>query len=120
MDLERINKALKSVHNYPSNKWDYGKMHELYENNIKEAIEKLGAYKRQMSEVETRCRSRGIDEIEIQKEMYRSFSHGYINCLERVLEAKKQLDSLEMGNIEELTRKKIAILEEMVARVPVP
>jgi len=71
-----------------------------------------------MSDVEFRCRSRGVDEKEIQKEMYRGFSHGHISCLERVLEAKKQLDFLEMGSVEELTRKKIAILEEMVARVP--
>lgn len=114
MNLDQINKALKSP--APVNKWDYGKMHELYENNVKEALEKLNVYKKQMDTVADRCRSQGLFEEEIQKEMYRGFSHGYISCLERVLEAKKQLETLELGNVEELTRKKIAILEEMVAR----
>jgi hypothetical protein len=38
----------------------------------------------------------------------------HIQLLEQVIAAKKTLAMMDMGTVEELTRQKIAILEEMV------
>jgi predicted transcriptional regulator len=111
--LAKVNEALKYVGNIPQNKWDYGKMHEMHENNIKEAMKRLDAHKTQVSELEAKCRLRGVDEAEIQKSVHRSFSHNHIQLLEQVIAAKKALTMMDIGTVEELTRQKIAILEEM-------
>ena len=115
--LEKVNEALKHVRNTggtPQNKWDYGKLHEMHENNITEAMKRLEAHKAQISEFEAKCRLRGVDETEIQKGVYQSFSHQHIQLLEAVISAKKTLAMMDIGTVEELTRQKISILEEMV------
>ena len=118
--LVKVNEALKYVGGIPQNKWDYGKYREMYENNLKEALKRLGDHKAKISEMENKCRLRGVDETEIQKEVYRSFSVMHIQLLEQVLAAKKTLAMMDMGTVEELTRQKIAILEEMVLESPSP
>jgi hypothetical protein len=70
--------------------------------------------------MENKCRLRGVEETEIQKEVYRSFSHMHMQLLEQVISAKKTLAMMDMGTVEELTRQKIAILEEMVLESPSP
>jgi hypothetical protein len=116
--LVKVNEALKYVKNSggtPQNKWDYGKMREMHENNLKEALKRLAAHETQISELESRCRLRGVDESEIQKSVYNQFSHMHIHFLEAVISAKKTLEMLDVGTTEELTRQKIAILEELAS-----
>lgn len=62
--LAKVNEAIKYVRNIPQNKWDYGKMREMHENSLKEALKRLEAHKAQVSELEAKCRLRGIDEDE--------------------------------------------------------
>ena len=111
--IAKVNEALKYVGNIPQNKWDYGKYREMYENNLKEALKRLDDHKTKISEMENKCRLRGVEETEIQKEVYRSFSHMHMQLLEQVISAKKALTMMDMGSVEELTRQRIAILEEM-------
>ena len=113
--LAKINEAIKYVRNIPQNKWDYGKYREMYENNVKEALKRLNDHKARVSELETKCRLRGLDESEIQKSVYSSFSNEHIQLLEAVISAKKALEMMDAGTVEELTRQKIAILEEMAS-----
>ena len=116
--LVKINEALKYVKNSggtPQNKWDYGKMREMHENNLKEARKRLAAHETQISELESRCRLRGVDESEIQKGVYSQFSHMHIHFLEAVITAKKTLEMMDIGTVEELTRQKIAILGELAS-----
>jgi hypothetical protein len=110
-----LNEAIKYVRNIPQNKWDYGKYREMYENNVKEAVKRLEAHKSRVSEVETKCRLRGLDESEIQKSVHHSFSNEHIQLLEAVISAKKTLAMMDTGTVEELTRQKIAILEELAS-----
>ena len=116
--LAKVNEALKHARNIPQNKWDYGKMHEMHENNIKEAMKRLEAHKTQVSELEAKCRLRGVAEAEIQKSIYQSFSQQHIQLLEAVIAAKKALAMMDAGTLEELTRQKIAILEEIASCEP--
>jgi hypothetical protein len=112
----KVNEALKHVKNTggtPQNKWDYGKLREMHENNITEAMKRLESHKAQISEFEAKCRLSGVDETEIQKGVYQSFSHQHIQLLEAVISAKKTLAMMDIGTVEELTRQKIAILEEL-------
>ena len=118
--IVKVKEALKHVGAVPQNKWDYGKYREMYESNLKEALKRLEAHKTKISEMENKCRLRGVEETEIQKEVYRSFSVMHIQLLEQVLAAKKTLAMMDMGTVEELTRQKIAILEEMVLESPSP
>ena len=114
--LSKVNEALKHVRNTggtPQNKWDYGKLREINENNLNETLKRLEAHKAQISEFEAKCRLRGVDETEIQKGVYQSFSHQHIHLLEAVISAKKTLAMMDIGTVEELTRQKIAILEEL-------
>jgi hypothetical protein len=116
--LVKVNEALKYVKNTggtPQNKWDYGKMREMHENNLKEALKRLAAHENQISELESRCRLRGVDESELQKIVYNQFSHMHIHLLEAVISAKKTLEMMDVGTVEELTRQKIAILEELAS-----
>lgn len=113
--LAKVNEALKYAVGIPQNKWDYGKYREMYENNLKEAKKRLEDHKTKISEMENKCRLRGVEETEIQKEVHRSFSHMHIQLLEQVISAKKALTMMDMGSVEDLTRQKIAILEEMVS-----
>ena len=112
--LTKVNEALTYAAIIPQNKWDYGKYREMYENNLKEAQKRLEDHKTKISETEIKCRLRGVDESEIQKSIYNQFSHQHIQLLEQVLAAKKALAMMDVGTVEELTRQKIAILEEMV------
>jgi hypothetical protein len=112
--LAKVNEALKYAGGIPQNKWEYGKMREMHENTINEAMKRLATHKAQISELETKYRLRGFDEDEIQKSVYMQFSHQHIHLLEAVIAAKKALVMMDMGTAEELTRQKIAILEEMV------
>ena len=83
----------------------------MHENNLKEARKRLDDHKTKISEIENKCRLRGVEETEIQKSVHQSFSHMHIQLLEQVIECKKTL--AELGTVEELTRQKIAILEEL-------
>ena len=112
--LVKINEALKYAAGIPQNKWDYGKYREMYENNLKEAQKRLEDHKTKTFEMENKLRLRGVDETEIQKNVYSHFSQMHIQLLEQVLSAKKALVMMDMGTVEELTHQKIAILEEMV------
>jgi hypothetical protein len=112
--LAKVNEALKYAAGIPQNKWDYGKYREMYENNLKEAQKRLEDHKTKTFEMEIKCRLRGVDESEIQKSVYNQFSHQHIQLLEQVLAVKKALAMMDVGTVEELTRQKIAILEEMV------
>jgi hypothetical protein len=112
--LAKINEALTFAGGIPQNKWDYGKYREMYENNLKEAQKNLEKHKTEVSALESKCRLRGVDEAEIQKTVYQTVSHTHIHLLEKVIAAKKALVMMDMGTVEELTRQKIAILEEMV------
>ena len=116
--LAKVNEALKYAGGIPQNKWDYGKHREMHENNLKEARKRLDDHKTKISEIENKCRLRGVDETEIQKSVHQSFSHMHIQLLEQVLAAKKALVMMDVGTVEELTRQKIAILEEMVFTTP--
>ena len=116
--LAKVNEALKFAAGIPQNKWDYGKYKEMYENNIKEAMKRLDDHRTKISEMENKCRLRGVDETEIQKSVHQSFSHMHIQLLEAVIAAKKTLAMMDVGNVEELTRQKIAILEEIVSCEP--
>jgi len=44
----------------------------------------------------------------------------HIQLLEAVIAAKKTLEMMDVGTVEELTRQKIAILEEMVLETVFP
>jgi hypothetical protein len=112
--LAKVDEALKCAGGIPQNKWDYGKYREMYENNLKEARKRLEDHKTKISEMEIKCRLRGVDETEIQKSVHQSFSHMHIQLLNQVIAAKKALAMMDVGTLEELTRQKIAILEEMV------
>jgi hypothetical protein len=118
--LAKVNEALKYAVGIPQNKWDYGKYREMYENNLKEAQKSLEAHKKKISDMENMCRLHGVDEIEIQKSVHYGFSIVHIQLLEQVLAAKKTLAMMELGTVEELTRQKIAILEEMALEPPSP
>jgi hypothetical protein len=115
MNIDQINEALKHASGIPQNKWDYGKYREMYENNLKEARKRLEAHKTKISEFESKCRLRGVDESEIQKSVHQSFSHMHIQLLEAVISAKKSLSMMDAGTVEELTRQKIAILEVLAS-----
>jgi hypothetical protein len=112
--LTKVNEALKYAVGIPQNKWDYGKYREMYENNLKEAQKRLEDHKTKTFEMENKLRLRGVDETEIQKNVYSHFSQMHIQLLEQVLAAKKALAMMDVGTVEELTRQKIVILEEMV------
>jgi hypothetical protein len=112
--LAKVNEALQYAGGIPQNKWDYGKHREMHENNLKEARKRLDDHKTKISEIENKYRLRGVDETEIQKSVHQSFSHMHIQLLEQVLAAKKALVMMDVGTVEELTRQKIVILEEMV------
>lgn len=86
----------------------------MYENNLKEARKRLEDHKTKTFEMENKLRLRGVDEFEIQKNVYSQFSHRHIQLLEQVISTKKALAMTDVGTVEELTRQKIAILEEMV------
>lgn len=116
--LAKVNEALKYAAGIPQNKWDYGKYREIYENNLKEARKRLEDHKTKISEMENKCRLRGVEETEIQKSVHQSFSHMHIQLLEAVIAAKKALAMMDMGTVEELTRQKIAILEEIASCEP--
>jgi hypothetical protein len=111
--IAKVNEALNNSRNVPQNKWDYLKAREMREVYLKQAVERLEDHKKKISEMENKCRLRGIDEIEIQKSVHQSFSHMHIQLLEQVISAKKALTMMDMGSVEELTRQRIAILEEM-------
>lgn len=116
--LAEVNEALKYVlktGGTPQNKWDYGKMREIHENNLKEVLERLAAHETQISEIVSRCRLRGVAEAEIQKNVHHSFSQQHIQLLEAVIAAKNTLKMLDVGTVEELTRRKIALLEEIAS-----
>jgi hypothetical protein len=113
--LAKVNEALKYVGAVPQNKWDYGKMRDMHENNIKEAMKRLEAHKNKVSELEVKYRLRAVEEAEIQKSIYQQFSYMHISLLEQVISAKKSLVMMDVGSVEELTRQKIAILEEIVS-----
>ena len=113
--LAKVNWLLNYVKNIPQNKWDYGKACEMHENNLKEALDRLAAHKFKVSEFESKHRLRGIDEAEVQKGVYTSYSHEHIQLLERIITAKKTLSMMRMDTVEELTRQKIAILEEIAS-----
>ena len=85
----------------------------MYEKNLKEARKRLEDHKTKVSEIETKCRLRGVEETEIQRATHQS-SCVYIQLLEQVIASKKALHMMDVGTVEELTRQKIAILEEMV------
>jgi hypothetical protein len=111
--LTKVNEALKYAVGIPQNKWDYGKYREMYENNLKEAQKRLEDHKTKTFEMENKLRLRGVDETEIQKNVYSHFSQMHIQLLEAVIAAKKTLEMIDIGTVEELTRQKIAILEEL-------
>jgi hypothetical protein len=113
--LVKVNEALKHASGIPQNKWDYGKYREMYENNLKEARKRLEDHKTKISEFESKCRLRGVDETEIHKGVYQSFSQMHIQLIEGVISAKKTLAMMDVGTVEELTRQKIAILEELAS-----
>jgi hypothetical protein len=110
--IVKINEALKCSQHIPRNKWDYGKMHE---NNVSEASKRVEKYKIEISEFENKCRLRGMDETEIQQAVYRQFSQMYIQYLEQLISAKKSLAMMNTDTVEELTRQKIIILEELAS-----
>jgi hypothetical protein len=116
--LAKVNEALKYAGGIPHNKWDYGKMRDMHENNIKEAMKRLEAHKNKVSELEGKYRLRAVEEAEIQKSIYQQFSYMHISLLEQVISAKKSLVMMDVGTVEELTRQKIAILEEIVSCEP--
>ena len=116
--LAKVNEALTYAAGIPQNKWDYGKYREMYENKLKEARKRLDDHKTKISEMENKCRLRGVEETEIQKGVYQSFSHMHIQLLEAVIAAKKALAMMDAGTLEELTRQKIAILEEIASCEP--
>jgi hypothetical protein len=113
--LVKVNEALNHASGIPQNKWDYGKYREMYENNLKEARKRLEDHKTKISEFESKCRLRGVDETEIQKNVYNQFSQRHIQLLEGIIAAKKTLAMMDVGTVEELTRQKIAILESMAS-----
>jgi hypothetical protein len=115
MNMDQINEALKHASGIPQNKWDYGKYREMYENNLKEARKRLEDHKTKISEFESKCRLRGVDESEIQKSVHQSFSQMHIQLLEGIIAAKKSLSMMDAGTVEELTRQKIAILEVLAS-----
>ena len=118
--LAKVNEALQHAGVIPQNKWDYGKYREMYETNLKEAKKRLDDHKKKISDMENMCRLNGVDETEIQKSIHFGYSHMHIQLLEQVISAKKVLTMMDMGSVEELTRQKIAILEEMVLEPPSP
>jgi len=118
--LAKVNEALKYAAGIPQNKWDYGKHREMHENNLKEAQKRLEDHKTKIFEMENKLRLRGLDETEIQKNVYSHFSQMHIQLLEAVIAAKKTLEMMDVGTVEELTRQKIAILEEMVLETTNP
>jgi len=113
--IVKVNEALKHVGTVPQNKWDLGKYREAYENGVKEAEKRLEAHKLQIATLESKCRLRGIDEEEIHKSIHQQFSYMHISLLEQVISAKKTLAMMDAGTVEELTRQKIAILEELAS-----
>ena len=116
--LAKVNEALKHVGTVPQNKWDLGKYREARENGVKEAEKRLAAHKLQIATLESKCRLRGVDEEEIQKSIYQQFSYMHISLLEQVISAKKTLAMMDAGTVVELTRQKIAILEEIASCAP--
>lgn len=115
MNLAQIDEALTHVGNIPQNKWDYGKYREMLEHNLKEARKRLEDHKKSVDEMISKCRLRGVDEVEIQKSVHQSYSYTHIQLLENIIRTKKSIEMLEMGTVEELTRQKIVLLEELAA-----
>ncbi len=111
--LAQINEKLNYARNIPQNKWDYGKQREMYENNLQEARKRLEEHKTRIEELASKCRLRGVAEAEIQKNLHQSFSHQHIQLLEAIISAKKALAMMDVETVEELTRQKIDILEEL-------
>jgi len=111
--LTQINEKLNYARNIPQNKWDYGKQREMCENNLQEARKRLEEHKTRIEELVSKCRLRGVVEAEIQKNVHQSFSHQHIQLLEAIISYKKALAMMDIETVEELTRQKIDILEEL-------
>ena len=101
--MEAINEAIKFLRTI-SPIYTPERVRESYEHKLKEAVTQCDKIKHEMN----RSRELGLSESSI----HHNYSNMYIQALEKVITAKKQLKMLEMGTIEELTRQKIQILEE--------
>ncbi len=111
--LVQINEKLNYARNIPQNKWDYGKQREMYENRLQEARKRLDEHKKHVDEVVSKYRLHGVAEADIQKNLHQSFSHQHIQLLEAIISAKKALAMMDIETVEELTRQKIDILEDL-------
>ena len=114
--LSEINETIKFLRWVPNNKWDRGKYTEMFEKNLNEAEKRLDAHKIKVSDFETKCRSRGVEESEIQNNVYHNFSNEHIQLLQGVISAKKTLAMMHKGTIANLTHEKIKILEELATK----
>ncbi len=120
--LAKINEAMvdhrRRYKHTPQTICDRDKIRGMYENGVKEAQRRLVDHKMMIDDLESKYRLRGVDEHEIQKSVHQSFSVTHIQLLEQVILAKKTLAMMDMGPIEEMTRQKIAILEELASEPP--
>jgi hypothetical protein len=103
MEMEQINEAIRFLRGRPP-LFTADADREAREQDLKYAMKQLISIKNEMD----RLRELGESETSI----HHSYSNMYIQALEKVIMIKKQLKMLEMGTIEELTRRKIKILED--------
>jgi hypothetical protein len=120
--LAKINEAMvdhrRRYKHTPQTILDRDKIRGVYENGVKEAQRRLGDHKLMVHDLESKYRLRGVDEHEIQKSVHESFSVMHVQLLAQVILAKKTLAMMDMGTMVEMTRQKIAILEELALEPP--
>lgn len=109
----KINEYIICSTQIPRNTLYYGKMKETHENNLQQALKCLEKFKNEITEFENKCRVNGITDSDLKNAVYRNFSHMHILYLEQVIAAKKALAMMDIDTVEELTYKKIALLEEL-------
>ena len=110
--MENINKGIAFTRTIPQNKWDRGKYFEMYENQHKEALERLEKFNNEMKMTKQKFIDNGVSVIEIENWKFGQ-TNEHIQLLERVIETKKRLEWLDKG-LRELTYEKIRLLESMI------
>ena len=101
--MEAINEAIKFLRTI-SPMYSAETVRDAYEYKLLAAVTQCDKIKQEMN----RSRELGLSESSI----HHNYSNMYIQALENVITAKKQLEMLDMGTIEELTRQKIKMLED--------
>jgi hypothetical protein len=110
--MEDLNKGIAFTRNVPQNKWDRGKYSEIYENQHKEALDRLEQFKSASEAHKRNLIAHGVPQIEIDDWKFGQ-TNEYIQLLERAVQTKKQVEWMDKG-LRALTYEKIRLLENRI------